>query len=128
MTQNSTLLSNVLTDMFHALRSPRRRLIISILWENGGESVATRALAREITATEQAIKPSHATGEPYRGTYNALSQTHLPALDAAEVVKYDSKRQTVTGGPRLRLAVLTLSLTTPVIEIFDNPDAPATPD
>lgn len=102
--------SDDLSEVYHALRSPRRRYVIQIITENQEEIVSIRLLAREVAAREEGIQPDHATGEPYRNAYNALSQTHLPTLSDAGVIIYDSDRQTVTTGPKFRLAALLLAL------------------
>lgn len=68
--------------------------------------MTTRELAREIAAMEQFVVPSHATGEPYRNVYNALSQTHLPTLAEAGIVIYDPERQRVSRGPDLLIAAV----------------------
>ncbi|MFP9060946.1 hypothetical protein ACLI4R_10490 [Natrialbaceae archaeon A-chndr2] len=73
--------------------------------ESDGE-LSVRTLAKEIAAQEQGVSQKCATGEPYRNVYNALSQTHLSTLSDANIIIYDPKRQTVTAGSNLTLALL----------------------
>ena len=95
-----------LSTLYHALRARRRRETIHLLHSANSSVLSVRALAREITAAEHQVPQRQATGEPYRNTYNALCQTHLPTLDDAGIVIYDSERQTVAEGPNLSLAAL----------------------
>jgi hydroxymethylpyrimidine pyrophosphatase-like HAD family hydrolase len=80
--------------------------------------ISTRDLAREIAAREHELPLTHATGEPYRNAYNALSQTHLPTLAEAGIVIYDPERQTVSAGPNLPLADLLLKIDRPTVATF----------
>lgn len=80
--------------------------------------IPTRWLARHIAALENGIPSEEATGEPYRNVYNALSQTHLPTLADADIIIYDSKRQTVTHGPIFSLARLLVDINEPIVSTF----------
>ena len=93
-----------LSKVYHSLRAPRRRYVIELIAES--DELSVRTLAKEITAREQDISVDCATGEPYRNVYNALSQTHLPTLSEADIIIYDSERQTVTPGSKLTIALL----------------------
>lgn len=97
-------------ELYHVLSAPRRCYVIQIFIESDEDSLRVRDLARKIAATEEDVPTDCATGEPYRNVYNALSQTHLPTLSDADVVSYDSDRQTVTAGPRLKTAALFIRL------------------
>jgi len=116
MTDPETLLST----LYHVLRNPRRRCVIRILNEAQHQTFTTRELAREITSIEQGVPEEHATGEVYRNVYNSLSQTHLPTLSEADVIVYDSTRQTVSPDQYLELAALLLNNNTPTVEIFST--------
>jgi len=84
--------------------------------EEGNSSVlSTSELARKVTSEEMGVRETHATGEPYRNAYNALSQTHLPTLDAASIVIYDPKRQMVSRGDYFELAALLLDTNTSTV-------------
>lgn len=112
--------NGLLSALYHALRARRRRRAIRHLNRADSSKLTVRALAREITAVEQGVSPSHATGESYRNVYNALCQTHLPTLADAGIVIYDPERQTVSEGPNLSLAALLVAISRPAIETLQN--------
>lgn len=99
-----------LSEVYHALSANRRCYVIQILLHNDEDTLPVRNLARQIAAIEDGVPTKHATGEPYRNVYNALSQTHLSTLSDADIVNYDSDRQTVTPGPNFLKAALILAL------------------
>ena len=109
-----------LSLLYHALRTRRRRQVIRILARSDDETVTVRSLARKIAATEQSVPRSQATGEPYRNAYNALSQTHLPALVDAGIVIYDPKRQIVSPGSNLKISALLVIINASIIEVLQN--------
>lgn len=113
-----------LSSLYHALRAKRRRQAIRIINDSQEPVVTVRSLAREIAAAEHELPLAHATGEPYRNVYNALSQTHLSTLADAGIVIYDPARQTVSAGPNLPLAALLVAINQPAVETFreQNPD------
>jgi len=78
---------------------------------------STSELARKITCEEIGVREAHATGEPYRNAYNALSQTHLPTLDGAGIVIYDPQRQMVSRGVHFELAALLLDTNTSTVDL-----------
>lgn len=102
--------SDGLSEIYHALRATRRRYVIQWFAVNNEGTASVRKLAKWIAATENNLKIDHATGEPYRNVYNALSQTHLPTLSDAGLIVYDSDRQSVAPGPEFQTAVLLLML------------------
>jgi len=108
-----------LSVLLQALRASRRRCVIQFLeGTEKSETVSTRLLAQQIAARENGIAVEYASGEPYKNVYNALSQTHLPTLNSADVIVYDPKRQTVQKGPLFDLAALLLNLSQPAIKTF----------
>ena len=108
--------SGFLSTLYHALRTHRRRRVIRLVQDAGSTVLSVQTLAREIAAAEHGVAHQHATGEPYRNVYNALSQTHLPTLADARVIVYDSDRQTVSAGPDLPLAAFLLAMNRSAIE------------
>ncbi|ARS91708.1 hypothetical protein B1756_05960 [Natrarchaeobaculum aegyptiacum] len=82
--------------------------------------LSVRTLAREIAAREQDVPLERATGEPYRNVYNALSQTHLSTLSDADVIIYDSERQTVAAGPNLAITLLLNNLNQTAFRTLQN--------
>lgn len=109
MTRNERFL-DVLSEVYHALSASRRCHTIQLLARSEDGTLPVRELAREIAAIEEGVPPDHATGEPYRNVYNALSQTHLSTLSDAGIIIYDSDRQTVAAGPNLDVAALLIVL------------------
>lgn len=108
-----------LSRVYHSLRAPRRRYVIELVADSD-ENLSVRTLAREIAAREQDVQLERATGEPYRNVYNALSQTHLSTLSDADVIIYDSERQTVAAGPNLAIALLLSNLTQTAFRTLQN--------
>lgn len=103
-----------LSSLYHALRARRRRQVITTLTRDSDTEISVRRLARIIAAAEQGVSFEKATGEPYRNAYNALSQTHLPALNDVRVINYDSNRQIVTSAENHPLAATVIAATTPI--------------
>jgi len=103
-------IEDLLSTIYHALRTARRRFTIQYLSDSDKRNFTTRELARAIASHEQQVPIHQATGEPYRNAYNALSQTHLPTLSEAGIIIYDSDRQVIRTGPRFQFAVLVLSI------------------
>lgn len=93
-----------LSDLYHVLSAPRRCYAIQLLAQMEDQPVSVRDLSREITAVEQGVCSDHATGEPYRNVYNALSQTHLSTMADVGLVDYNQKRQQVTSNEQLLMA------------------------
>ncbi|WP_449289240.1 DUF7344 domain-containing protein [Natrarchaeobaculum sulfurireducens] len=108
-----------LSRVYHSLRAPRRRYVIELVADSD-EDLSVRTLAREIAAREQDVPLERATGEPYRNVYNALSQTHLSTLSDADVIIYDSERQTVAAGPNLAIALLLSNLNQAALRTLQN--------
>ena len=104
------------SDLHHALRASRRRAVIRLLGQEEESELSTRLLARKIAAEEMGVEIEEASGEPYRNVYNALSQSHLPALDHADIVIYHSQRQTVSTASEFVLAYLMELTTTGALE------------
>lgn len=97
-----------LSALYHALRARRRRQVIAIITRSDKPEISVQMLARTIAATEHGTSIEHATGEPYRNPYNALSQTHLPTSADVRIINYDSDRRTAAGdadGSLLKLTV-----------------------
>lgn len=109
MTNNSTR-SDILSQIYHSLRAPRRRILIQVIARSDENTLSVRTCARHVTAVENGVQPRMATGEQYRNVYNALSQTHLSTLSDAGLVIYDADRQTVSAGPKLQLGMLMITL------------------
>jgi len=112
-----------LSTIHHALRATRRRHVIQLVGTSDQPTFHVSDLAREIAAREHGLRIEHATGEPYRNTYNALSQTHLPMLEEAGILIYDPMRQTVSPGSNLTMALLIIAISRPTVDILGNIDS-----
>lgn len=110
---------DVLSEIYHALRAPRRRYLIHFAGSRPSKTFTTRELASEITAVEEGVPPHRTSGEPYRNVYNALSQSHLPALAEAGIIIYHSNRQIVEPGPNLQVSYLLLGIDLAALSAFN---------
>lgn len=73
---------------FEVLSNRRRRIAIDCL-AAAGEPVDLRRLSTLVAATENDVEPDEVTTAQRKRAYTALRQTHLPLLDAYEVVTFD---------------------------------------
>ncbi|MFB6109221.1 MAG: hypothetical protein ABEJ82_10375 [Haloplanus sp.] len=81
------------TDIHDILRNDRRRNVIKCLQDNGRE-VALRDIAVRIAEIETGESPPPSNIRD--SVYISLHQTHLPKLDDAGIVDYDSDRKTIS--------------------------------
>jgi hypothetical protein len=81
------------TDIHDILRNDRRRNVIKCLQDHGRE-VSLRDLAEEIAGTETGESPPPSNIRD--SVYVSLHQTHLPKLDDAGIVDYDSDRKIIS--------------------------------
>jgi hypothetical protein len=110
MSKAATTVSQ-LSELYDAFSAPRRCYTLQALAASQSNLVEVSNLGNQITAIEQDISPTQASGDPYQNVYNALNQSHLPVLDEVGIVKYDSDRKTVAPGPMFEEALLLLNLT-----------------
>lgn len=81
------------------LRNERRRQVIHQLQENGG-SDSVRELSERIAAAETGEEPP--PRDSRQSVYVSLHQTHLPKLDALDVVEYDTDAKRIDLRERVR--------------------------
>lgn len=81
--------------MFHILGNDRRRAIVQLLANEGGQ-VDVSDVASEIAATESDTTP--VPNNLYKSVYVSLQQTHLPQLEEDAVIEYDSEAKTIRPG------------------------------
>lgn len=124
--------SDGLTNIYHILRAPRRRLLVIILAQDGipvdasqslpifdqQRPLSVRDVSRLVTAIEQGVPLNHATGDPYHSVYTSLTQTHLPALHEADAIEYDADRKTLRVTPNLIPIASIAAISTPVASLF----------
>ena len=126
-----------LSAIHHALRTPRRRLVIGLVayrvlsppdsMQSGARQtkptspdgvIGASQLAREITAIENNVPIEHATGEEYHNVYTALIQTHLPELDNLGAIEYDEDRKQIRPDQNLLAMVMVAAITSPVAQML----------
>ncbi|WP_083898795.1 DUF7344 domain-containing protein [Natronococcus jeotgali] len=76
-------------EIFHLLSTSRRRDVIQYLLETG-DQVRLPTLATYIAAVEHETSVSDVTQAQYQRIYIPLYQSHLPKLDEAGVIRYNS--------------------------------------
>lgn len=81
--------------MFHILGNDRRRAIVQLLADEGGQ-VDVSDVANEIAAAESDTSP--VPNNLYKSVYVSLQQTHLPQLEEDAVIEYDSDAKTIQPG------------------------------
>ena len=80
-------------EIHDILRNWRRRMVLRELKSNAG-STTLRDLAEALAEEESGESPPPRNVR--NSVYNSLHQTHLPKLDEAGVVTYDTDRKTVS--------------------------------
>jgi hypothetical protein len=78
-------------ELFHLISTTRRREVIRYLLETGGQ-VGLPKLARHVAALEYETSVEDVTQAQYQRIYIPLYQSHLPKLDEAGVIRYDSTK------------------------------------
>lgn len=105
---------------FHYLLSNRRRRLaiarVSLLAP--GKFIDTNTLARWIAGVETGMEPEAVPTGDYQAVYNGLTQTHLPALDDAGVVNFNSDRKRVRREPAIHAAVVLITVSTGVLLVL----------
>ncbi len=92
-------MANVATDDLDAveihdvLSNERRRMVLSLLRENG-DQLSARELSERIAELETGESPPPRNIR--QSAYVSLHQTHLPKLDTLGIVEYDESAKTVT--------------------------------
>lgn len=85
-------------NVCHVLQNERRRLALDHLREADGP-LRTSELAEAVAATENETSPEQLDHRERKRVYISLYQVHLPTLDDAGVVVYDSDRGTIEPLP-----------------------------
>ncbi|MDS0475086.1 ArsR family transcriptional regulator [Natrinema sp. 1APR25-10V2] len=83
------------SEVFHILGNDRRRAIVQLLADEGGQ-VDVSDVANEIAAAESDTSP--VPNNLYKSVYVSLQQTHLPQLEEDAVIEYDSDAKTIQPG------------------------------
>ena len=96
-------------EIHDILRNWRRRMVIKEL-KSSVRSVTLRELAETIAEAETGESPPPRNVR--NSVYNSLHQTHLPKMDEAGVIEYDSNRKTVSIERRAREVGLYMEVVT----------------
>ncbi|MFT4931506.1 MAG: hypothetical protein ACI91T_001383 [Natronomonas sp.] len=80
------------TDIFEILQNDRRRAVLQVLSTSAGQT-DLRTLSRRIAEQETGESPPPKNIR--KSVYNSLHQTHLPKLERAGIVEYDTVRKVV---------------------------------
>lgn len=86
--------------VFEMLSNQRRRYVIHYLLD-AGEVAELRDLSRTVAAWENDKRPAEVTSQERKRVYNALQQAHLPKMDDAGLVTFDTSRGTVSAADDL---------------------------
>ncbi|GAA0200374.1 DUF7344 domain-containing protein [Haladaptatus pallidirubidus] len=88
-------------QIFHLLKSRRRRLVLDVLDRSNGR-MRFRDLVESVASREYDTTRDRLDSTKRKRTYNALYQTHIPALADVGVVDYNSRspRGTIRLGER----------------------------
>jgi hypothetical protein len=81
-------------DVFEVLSNGRRRGVIRAL-RRADDTVEIGELAEQVAAWENGISRDEVTYHQRKRTYTALQQSHLPKMDEAGALHYDSDRGVV---------------------------------
>lgn len=87
-------------EAYEVLSNTRRRHVIHYLLQRD-ETVSLRDLSRQVAAWENGIEPHEVTSKQRKRVYTALHQSHLPKLDEASVVEYDTDRGVIAPTDRV---------------------------
>jgi len=79
------------SQIFDVLRNERRRYLLHYMKTADGE-VELGDLATRIAAWEHGTDVDHVPSDQRKSVYTTLQQTHLPKMDDAEILEYDSDR------------------------------------
>ena len=96
--ENDTDAALSLDETLDLLGHGRRRAIVDQLAKTDRRHIPVTDLAEEIACAEYGCPPSELTSDQRKRVYIALVQSHLPRLDAADVVTYRSEAKVVTRG------------------------------
>ncbi len=93
-----------LDELFAALADSRRRTILTVL-ANQYHPLSTETLARDVAAREDETAEREVSQERVDEVRLSLHHVHLPLLNDAGLIGYDSESETVSyeGHPRLRV-------------------------
>lgn len=100
-------------ELFHLLKSERRRRALRYLLAADEETVVMRDVAEAVAAEEYDTTVARLGSEERQRVYITLYQSHLPQLAKAGVITYDQRRGHVTSTPLIEAFEAYLSDSSP---------------
>lgn len=97
----ASVLSITKDDVFHILQNPRRRAVLRYLREEGADEFQVREVAETVAAWEHETTVDQLSSGERQRVYVSLYQSHLPKLDAHDIISYDQSRGLITPTPLL---------------------------
>ncbi|WP_425607755.1 DUF7344 domain-containing protein [Natrinema salsiterrestre] len=88
-------------EIFELLRNQRRRYVLQFLKQDD-RPVELGDLAQQIAAWEYDTTLEGVTPEQRKRVYTTLQQTHLPKMDTAGILRFDSDRGVIEATDRTR--------------------------
>ncbi|WP_449404988.1 DUF7344 domain-containing protein [Halosimplex halophilum] len=108
-------LAESLSQGFHLLQTERRRYVIwCMAYLAPEDTITVREIAKSIAAMEQDVPEEAVVNQDYRPVYTNLTQHHLPELDEADVVEFDSDRKEISPGRNAPAFAVMASVTVPI--------------
>ena len=83
--------------VFGLLANERRRLVLEVLAEESSTTLSD--LAERVASIENGKPKLQVTSDERKRVYVTLYQSHLPQMDAANVIEYDQQRGTIERRP-----------------------------
>ncbi len=88
-------------EIFEVLRNQRRRYVLQFLKQDD-RPVELGDLAQQVAAWEYETSLEGVTPEQRKRVYTTLQQTHLPKMDTAGILSFDSDRGVIEATERTR--------------------------
>ncbi len=89
-------------DVFEILRNQRRRDVLRFFFEEDRTAVELGTLAEHLAAAEFETTTAELTSQERKRMYVSLYQCHLPKMDEAGIIEFDSDRKTLELGVNAR--------------------------
>lgn len=89
-----------ITETFELLAQERRQVILEKLATASTTPISTSSLAERVACTEYECDPDELEDDQRKRVYIAVTQSHLPTLQEADIVTHDTDAQLVDRGPK----------------------------
>ena len=81
--------------VFELAQSPRRRMLLEVLEEEGGEVELNEAVD-QVAAKENDLPVDQVSKNEYKSVYTTMYLNHLPKMDKVEIIDFDEDQRNVT--------------------------------